>query len=357
MGMGGDLAAQWLKDFVGLHPGAARHQARRRSVRARRRGCAPGQDTAAALGTTLSDTDVSVVLHRHVDDSTVPPASSIDMAETVVDARRQEHVRRDHPDRPVRHLRRLPRLQAADLRGDAAASTRKMSQTGAMGVVRLPDRVHGRRPPLAPRPRKVINVPGCPTNPWWFVLTVVLFMADFAQNGASASSSLASHAADASAVDSSGRLKAVYPIPVHSACCPRYHVLHQGHLRAEARRPGLPAEARLQGYRAPTRCAASTAGTTSSRENAGTPRPTRQPERRLRRSLHDGRSSLHGLHREGLSGQLRALREALETPKGGQLRWLMFGLMLAQPASSTKSTRSRASRVTSASRSLSTAAA
>ena len=48
-----------------------------------------------------------------------------------------------------------------------------MSQTGAMGVYDYLV-AHGHSAEAG----KVINVPGCPTNPWWFVLTVVMYLVD-----------------------------------------------------------------------------------------------------------------------------------------------------------------------------------
>lgn len=69
----------------------------------------------------------------------------------------------------------------------------------------------------------VVNVPGCPTNPWWFVLTVVAWLVDFTQ----ASRPLgiinaAGTALNASAIDDQRRLKAVYGQPLHGPFCARY---------------------------------------------------------------------------------------------------------------------------------------
>lgn len=76
---------------------------------------------------------------------------------------------------------------------------------------------------------KVINVPGCPTNPWWFVLTTVLFLVD-AVNGPFAATAAAGPLGildingipKASAIDYGRRLKHVYGTPVHGPACPRY---------------------------------------------------------------------------------------------------------------------------------------
>jgi hydrogenase small subunit len=97
---------------------------------------------------------------------------------------------------------------------------------------------------------KVINVPGCPANPWWFVLTVVLWLVD-AVNGPGKSASPSAgplgilgapatgpdgHAiwpAKASAIDYGRRLKAVYPAPIHGGACPRYNFYKAGQFAAK----------------------------------------------------------------------------------------------------------------------------
>lgn len=75
---------------------------------------------------------------------------------------------------------------------------------------------------------KVINVPGCPVNPWWFVLTVVLWLAE-AVNGPlrtpAAAGPLGILAADwriIGGVDDQRRLNAVYGQSIHGPACPRY---------------------------------------------------------------------------------------------------------------------------------------
>jgi hydrogenase small subunit len=87
---------------------------------------------------------------------------------------------------------------------------------------------------------KVINTPGCPTNPWWFVLTVVAFLVDVptvygaglgvtGPLGVLASTGVAPYISiNGAAVDSIRRLKAVYPDSVHSAYCSKYRYYSQG---------------------------------------------------------------------------------------------------------------------------------
>lgn len=57
---------------------------------------------------------------------------------------------------------------------------------------------------------KVTNSPGCPTNPWWFVLTVVLTLLDVMG------------IADLTAKDKQHRISGVYGTLLHGKYCPRY---------------------------------------------------------------------------------------------------------------------------------------
>ena len=89
---------------------------------------------------------------------------------------------------------------------------------------------------------KVVNVPGCPTNPWWFILSVVAFMVDanaVLQGHAAPLGILGPgtvHAPDVTpfvvdivgGVDGSRRLKAVYSNAVHSGYCSKYRYYAQG---------------------------------------------------------------------------------------------------------------------------------
>jgi len=84
----------------------------------------------------------------------------------------------------------------------------KLAQSGAQGVADYLN-THS----ASGAAGKVINVPGCPTNPWWFCLTVVMFLANVHDP---------STMTPLMGTDYAGRLKNVYPIPVHSQWCPRY---------------------------------------------------------------------------------------------------------------------------------------
>ena len=106
MGMGGDLAAQWLRTSRPRRPTRGRSCS---SSRVRFR-----TTSMAALGATTRHGHVPWCSIGMSADGTIEH----DMAETVVALATKAQLRCGHPDRPVRHLRRLSWLQASDLRGD-----------------------------------------------------------------------------------------------------------------------------------------------------------------------------------------------------------------------------------------------
>ena len=107
------------------------------------------------------------------------------------------------------------------------------NQTGAMGTAKFLAR-YG-------LDTKVINVPGCPTNPWWFILTVVAWLVDANQILLGNTPPLgilgAGLAIQPDAVDRDRRLKAVYGNLLHGKYCPRYQYYAA---RQFADRPGDP---------------------------------------------------------------------------------------------------------------------
>ncbi|MEI7813972.1 MAG: hypothetical protein WCJ13_04185 [Coriobacteriia bacterium] len=104
-----------------------------------------------------------------------------------------------------------PQITAAVAMKDAGGFDPTESQTGAQGVYDFLLAV-----PAAAAAAKVVNVPGCPTNPWWFVLTTCLVVIDLVKG-----TSLVT-------LDSQRRPELVYPIPVHSSYCPNYGFYNQG---------------------------------------------------------------------------------------------------------------------------------
>jgi hydrogenase small subunit len=72
---------------------------------------------------------------------------------------------------------------------------------------------------------KVINVPGCPANPWWFTLTVVAWLVDAVTATPTSNGVLGILDGGLNivgGVDSSRRLTAVYGSLLHGKYCPRY---------------------------------------------------------------------------------------------------------------------------------------
>ena len=132
-----------------------------------------------------------------------------------------------------------PALQASDQQSADAGFDTTHSQTDALGTY---DYLTAHTSAAA---AKVINVPGCPTNPWWFVLSVVAFMVDvpsvFGQTvgtvgtlgvleavATSADRTVTGIGIHGAAVDGTRRLKAVYTSTVHGPKCSKYRYYTQG---------------------------------------------------------------------------------------------------------------------------------
>jgi Ni,Fe-hydrogenase I small subunit len=227
MGMGGDLAAQWLNEFIAYDP------------------------SGTVMGPNPGDKPFVLVVEGALQKASGAGAWGADSGSGswcsigATDA----GVEIDLPD-TVRALAIKPTCAAILAIGQCAAYggypgckppisslvakgfDPTKSQTDAKGVGKyLADLVAGGDTTVANSlaTAKVVNVPGCPTNPWWFVMTVVLYMASYmdptfpypiVSNTAVAGTAV--KAPLAAAVDTGGRLKAVYPVPIHSAYCPRY---------------------------------------------------------------------------------------------------------------------------------------
>jgi hydrogenase small subunit len=133
---------------------------------------------------------------------------------------------------------------------DTTSQAKKGSMTGAKGVY---DFLDGK---TSAAKAKVINVPGCPTNPWWFVLTVVAWLVDAtAVLGGAADGPLGiletGLAIKTSAIDkpTTRRLKAVYGASVHGRKCPRYQDFLNG---VFAQKPGDPGCLQVIGCKGPS---------------------------------------------------------------------------------------------------------
>lgn len=125
-------------------------------------------------------------------------------------------------------------------------------QTGAMGVYDFLDHKG------SAAKDKVVNVPGCPTNPWWFVLTVVCFLIDLQATvfttGVTGPLGILGDAGGGlpkivGGVDHSRRLKAVYGTPLHGPACDRYADYVKG---VFAENPGDPGCLQLIGCKGPS---------------------------------------------------------------------------------------------------------
>ena len=100
-----------------------------------------------------------------------------------------------------------PACSGPGLQSIPGSGTTSKNMTGAQGVYDFL-RDHGGAAALP----KIANSPGCPTNPWWFVLTAVLTLLDVMglQNSAQTK-------------DKQHRITAVYGTLLHSKYCPRYN--------------------------------------------------------------------------------------------------------------------------------------
>jgi len=120
------------------------------------------------------------------------------------------------------------------------------AMTGAMGTYDFL-KAHVDTPSVKPS-NKVINVPGCPTNPWWFVLTVVAWLVDFTQPSRPLGILDGAGNINASAIDRQRRLKAVYGVPLHGPYCKRYPAFLAG---TYAQKPGDAGCLKLIGCKGP----------------------------------------------------------------------------------------------------------
>ncbi len=166
MGMGGDLAYQWLDELRGQQ---------RSAVRARRRGCAPEQGQRRRVGRLRSGiAGRAVVLDRHGrHDELDRPRRRDRHARDGSDPRRERRLR--SPSSPSASAPRSAATRAASPRSRPRPRTSTPPSRRRTPWARIDYLVAHSN---ANVPGKVINVPGCPTNPWWFVLSVVCFLVD-----------------------------------------------------------------------------------------------------------------------------------------------------------------------------------
>jgi len=222
MGMGGDLGYQWLADFMATNnkpfvlvvEGALQDK------------------LGGGAWNDVSDTDV--------------PWCSIGMSDDTLHEHDMPHVVQELAEQ-ADCLAVVAIGQCATFGGypgckppitaeQAGGFDPNQSQTGAMGTY---DYLVAKGSGAA---AKVVNCPGCPTNPWWFVLTVVCFLVDYVNGPAAAADGplgiLDSTGAIVGGVDSTRRLNAVYSVPIHNANCPRYIHYRNNNFAAKPGDPG-----------------------------------------------------------------------------------------------------------------------
>lgn len=224
MGMGADLAAQWLQDFktsasntlpfVLVVEGALQDR------------------TKGGAWNDVSDPAVSWCSIGITADG----AHEHDMAETVVTLANKLNCAAIIPIGQCASYGGYPGCKPPISQATAGGFNPAMSQTGAMGTY---DYLmsHGHAAAAA----KVINVPGCPTNPWWFTLTVVMLLVDLVNLPNPVLGVLTpAGAPNPAALDSvtSRRLKAVYPTSIHGPYCFRYRDYVKGKFAAKPGDPG-----------------------------------------------------------------------------------------------------------------------
>jgi len=213
---------------------------------------------------------------------------------------------------------------------------------------------------------KVVNTPGCPTNPWWFVLTVVALTVDLkgilvdgnaegplkilkAHNTSAGHPKLGDNpiVEPSTGVDDSRRIKAVYGTSVHGPYCPRYQYFVQGKFAAN---PGDRGCLQKLGCKGPA--ASSLCGVHGWNGQQPT-NPVAWDHGVSNANLSPGGVPTGGHCTRAVIPAWRAPRRAIlttschswcaKTQKGGTSTWLIQLVLML----STKSTRSHGSRVTS----------
>ncbi len=295
MGMGGDLAYQWLKDnmagsatpFVLVVEGATQDSGNTGywNAAGTTPWCSIGQDGNAGTDAAFDDVVYSLAVQANC-----KAVISIGQCASFggYPAACSPVLKADDPGTAVM---------------GGTGSHKAGSNTDAKGTY---DFLMSKGAPGITAAGKVVNVPGCPTNPWWFVLTTVAWLVDFVNGPAVGTAGplgiLASDGSiNAAAVDVSRRLKAVYSFPIHTAFCPRYQDYCDGNFATKPGDPGCLKPRWLQGsrYEFAVRCSWMELHAAVQQHSVG-----ERPEHHLwraRQLLRFGRPPLHGMHRARLS--------------------------------------------------------
>jgi len=236
MGMGGDLAAQWLEDF--RNEGGGVPLVDRMPFVLVVEGALQDKNQGGAWGDTAGNgaSWCSIGMSDDFDaENPLAGGFEIDMAETVVDLAKMANCLAVVPIGQCATYGGYPGCKPSIAASETGGEFNKdMSQTNAKGVYKYLTDLAGTDPAAAAAAAKVINVPGCPTNPWWFVLTVVALMVDLQGilygSGPVLNVLLPSLAPNPAAFDSplTRRLKVSYANVIHSGWCPRHVYFKQG---------------------------------------------------------------------------------------------------------------------------------
>jgi Ni,Fe-hydrogenase I small subunit len=229
MGMAGDLAAQWLNDFMttGLGDSPVTGGTKLPFVLVVEGALAPMDGPNAWGDTTNNESWCSIGMSDAWDAETKTGGFENDMPDTVKTLAAANNCLAVLPIGQCACYGGYPHSLANIATAAEAEFDPTIAQTGAMGTFDYltwagEDAAAG----------KVINTPGCPTNPFWFVLTVLGVMIELqgvlGRGGSLGLFDGVGPAASALDTAPSRRFKIVYPIPVHSAYCPNFRYYTQG---------------------------------------------------------------------------------------------------------------------------------
>jgi hydrogenase small subunit len=202
-----------------------------------------------------------------------------------------------------------------------ALAGRSKNQTGAQGVFDflISTNNYGSKSSPTGAAAKVINVPGCPVNPWWFTLTVVAWLVDAVTATSTSNGALGilnGSLAIVGNVDSQRRLTAVYGNLLHGKYCPRYSKYTARIFASKPGDDGCLKNIGCKGISTMSSCGRhgwNNAQPQNAYLNADDTSVTHvNGEVPALYSSTDRRRPVHGLHREGLSRRFHALRGALE---------------------------------------------
>lgn len=224
MGMGADLAAQWLQDFKTSNS-APFVLVVEGALQDRTGGGAWGETSNATPWCSIGMSADGSIEH--------------DMAETVTALADQAGCLAVVPIGQCASFGGYPGCKPPITAAAAGGFDPKQSQTGALGTYDYLA-LHSTNGSEG----KVVNVPGCPTNPWWFTLTVVILLVELVNGPLAtppANGPLGVLNADGSIngahVDATRRLTYVYGQSIHTPACPRYRYYAQSKW---AKKPGDP---------------------------------------------------------------------------------------------------------------------